>query len=79
MLDVLCQKIELLTLSLNQLNPSYNLCIIFMFTSVVHIDNFLHFQGDGTGLESSGQFGGGMFYWKRRKVGLGLLPIQLPR
>lgn len=79
MLDVLCQKIELLTLSLNQLHPSYNLCIIFIFTSVVHIDNFLHFQGDGTGLESSGQFGGGMFYWKRRKVGLGLLPIQLPR
>lgn len=44
MLDVLCQKIELLTLSLNQLNPSYNLCIIFIFTSVVHIDNFPIFK-----------------------------------
>lgn len=72
-------KDRTVNLKLESVEPSYNLCIIFIFTSVVHIDNFLHFQGDGTGLESSGQFGGGMFYWKRRKVGLGLLPIQLPR
>lgn len=61
-------------LKLKSDEPYTYLSIIFIFTNIVYIDPFLHYQGNSTDLESFGQIGGGLFYWKRRKVSTGAAP-----